>query len=83
MLQHPADHFPKVFHGEFWLQFPYFLPSAIAAGFAIICFLMILFFLHEVSGNYLPVTPFAHYSPDSTEKTDSREARVRSRWRSP
>ncbi|OAX31596.1 MFS general substrate transporter [Rhizopogon vinicolor AM-OR11-026] len=46
-LEHPKDHFPNVFRGEFWSQFPYFLPSAVAAAIAIICFLAILLFLNE------------------------------------
>jgi len=50
-LEHPVKRFPNVFLGEFWSQFPYFLPSAVAAAFAMICFLTILFFLNEVSRN--------------------------------
>ncbi|KAG2126676.1 major facilitator superfamily domain-containing protein [Suillus cothurnatus] len=46
-LEHPQRHFPNIFPGEFWLQFPYFLPSAVAAAFAVTCFLAILFFLKE------------------------------------
>ncbi|OAX38190.1 MFS transporter [Rhizopogon vinicolor AM-OR11-026] len=46
-LEHPDKRFPNVFRGEFWSQFPYFLPSAVAAAFAMICFLTILFFLNE------------------------------------
>lgn len=46
-LEHPQQHFPNIFPGAFWSQFPYFLPSAVAAAFAITCFLMILFFLKE------------------------------------
>jgi hypothetical protein len=47
-LEHPQRHFPNIFPGEFWSQFPYFLPSAVAAAFAVTCFLAILFFLKEV-----------------------------------
>ncbi|OAX31338.1 MFS general substrate transporter [Rhizopogon vinicolor AM-OR11-026] len=47
MLEHPEHHFPDVFRGEFWSQFPYFLPSVIAAAFATICFLAISLFLKE------------------------------------
>lgn len=46
-LQHPQQHFPNIFPGVFWSQFPYFLPSAVAAVFAVTCFLGILFFLKE------------------------------------
>ncbi|KAG2075426.1 MFS general substrate transporter [Suillus decipiens] len=46
-LQHPQQHFPNIFPGVFWAQFPYFLPSAVAALFAVTCFLGILFFLKE------------------------------------
>ncbi|KAG1736558.1 major facilitator superfamily domain-containing protein [Suillus lakei] len=47
VLEHPQQHFPNIFPGAFWSQFPYFLPSAVAAGFALTCFLTILFFLKE------------------------------------
>ncbi|KAG2132983.1 major facilitator superfamily domain-containing protein [Suillus clintonianus] len=47
VLEHPQHHFPTIFPGAFWSQFPYFLPSAVAAAFAVICFLTILFFLKE------------------------------------
>lgn len=46
-LEHPQQHFPNIFPGVFWSHFPYFLPSAVAAAFAVTCFLMILFFLKE------------------------------------
>lgn len=46
-LEHPQQHFPNIFPGAFWSQFPYFLPSGIAAAFSVICFLTILFFLKE------------------------------------
>jgi MFS family permease len=46
-LEYPQQHFPHIFPGAFWSQFPYFLPSAVAAAFAVTCFLMILFFLKE------------------------------------
>ncbi|KAG1738419.1 major facilitator superfamily domain-containing protein [Suillus paluster] len=46
-LEHPQYHFPNLFRGAFWSQFPYFLPSAVAAAFAVASFLTILFFLKE------------------------------------
>ncbi|KAG2145321.1 MFS general substrate transporter [Suillus bovinus] len=46
-LEHPQQRFPNIFPGAFWSEFPYFLPSAIAAAFSITCFLTILFFLKE------------------------------------
>ncbi|KAG0699248.1 MFS transporter [Suillus ampliporus] len=46
-LEHPQQHFPNIFHGAFWSWFPYFLPSAVAAAFAVTSFLTILFFLKE------------------------------------
>ncbi|KAG1738420.1 MFS transporter [Suillus paluster] len=46
-LEHPQHHFPSLFSGAFWSQFPYFLPSAVAATFAATSSLMILFFLKE------------------------------------
>lgn len=47
VLESPQQHFPNIFPGVFWTEFPYFLPSAVAAGFAVTCFLAILFFLKE------------------------------------
>ncbi|KAG1770919.1 major facilitator superfamily domain-containing protein [Suillus occidentalis] len=46
-LEHPQQHFPNIFPGAFWSRFPYFLPSAVAAAFAVTCFLTILLFLKE------------------------------------
>lgn len=53
-LEHPQRHFPNIFPGAFWSQFPYFLPSGIAAAFSVICFLTILFFLKEVQRTRAP-----------------------------
>ncbi|KAG1779026.1 MFS general substrate transporter [Suillus placidus] len=47
ILESPQQHFPNIFPGAFWTEFPYFLPSAVAAAFAVTCFLAILFFLKE------------------------------------
>ncbi|KAG0699251.1 MFS transporter [Suillus ampliporus] len=46
-LEHPQHHFPNLLRGEFWSRFPYFLPSAVTAVFAVTSFLTILFFLKE------------------------------------
>ncbi|EIW83692.1 MFS transporter [Coniophora puteana RWD-64-598 SS2] len=47
ILSRPQDHWPHLFSGAFWAEYPYFLPSAIAAGFAMFTFLIMLFFLKE------------------------------------
>lgn len=47
LLSRPQDHWPNLFSGTFWAEYPYFLPSAISAGFAMFTFLIMLFFLKE------------------------------------
>ncbi|KIK82134.1 hypothetical protein PAXRUDRAFT_832390 [Paxillus rubicundulus Ve08.2h10] len=46
-LSRPQDQFPQLFAASFWGDYPYFLPSLVAAMFAILTFIMILFFLKE------------------------------------
>ncbi|KIK84750.1 hypothetical protein PAXRUDRAFT_152851 [Paxillus rubicundulus Ve08.2h10] len=46
-LSRPQAHFSRLFTGNFWGDYPYFLPSLVAAMFAALTFLMILFFLQE------------------------------------
>jgi hypothetical protein len=47
-LSQPQDNFPRLFSSPFWAEFPYFLPCAVSAGFAVLTFVAILLFLEEV-----------------------------------
>ncbi|KAI6098971.1 major facilitator superfamily domain-containing protein [Pisolithus croceorrhizus] len=47
-LSRPQDHFPRLFGAPFWAEYPYFLPCGIASAFAVIVFVVIVFFLKEV-----------------------------------
>lgn len=49
-LARPQDNFPRLFSSPFWGEFPYFLPCGVTAGFSLLTFGAILFFLKEVSG---------------------------------
>ena len=46
-LARPQDQWPHIFTGKFWADYPYFLPCAIASGFAMVVFVLILLFLKE------------------------------------
>ncbi|KAF8840924.1 MFS general substrate transporter [Paxillus ammoniavirescens] len=46
-LARPQDHFPRLFAASFWGDYPYFLPSFVAAMFAASAFVLILLFLNE------------------------------------
>ncbi|KAF8840254.1 MFS general substrate transporter [Paxillus ammoniavirescens] len=46
-LSRPQDNFPRLFGSAFWAEFPYFLPCAVSAGFAVLTFVAILLFLKE------------------------------------
>ncbi|EIW83691.1 MFS general substrate transporter [Coniophora puteana RWD-64-598 SS2] len=46
-LARPQDQWPHIFAGKFWADYPYFLPCAISSGFAMIVFVLIVFFLKE------------------------------------
>jgi hypothetical protein len=48
-LARPQDNFPQLFSSPFWGEFPYFLPCGVTAGFSLLTFGAILFFLKEVS----------------------------------
>lgn len=47
-LARPADHFPDYFSGAFWEQYPYFLPSAVAATIVAATTILLFFYLDEV-----------------------------------
>ncbi|KAF9219620.1 MFS general substrate transporter [Gyrodon lividus] len=46
-LSRPQDNFPHLFGSPFWAEFPYFLPCGVAAGFAVVTFVVILLFLKD------------------------------------
>ncbi|KAI6025129.1 hypothetical protein PISMIDRAFT_672967 [Pisolithus microcarpus 441] len=46
-LVKPHDHWPKLFSGSFWVQYPYFLPSLVSASFTTFSFSIIALFFKE------------------------------------
>ncbi|KAI6110539.1 MFS general substrate transporter [Pisolithus croceorrhizus] len=50
-LSRPQDHFPRLFGASFWAEYPYFLPCGIASAFAVVVFVVIVFFLKETLPN--------------------------------
>ncbi|KAI5998710.1 MFS general substrate transporter [Pisolithus albus] len=46
-LVKPHDHWPKLFSGSFWVQFPYFLPCVVSASFAAFSFFITALLLEE------------------------------------
>ncbi|KAI6095037.1 MFS general substrate transporter [Pisolithus croceorrhizus] len=46
-LVKPHEHWPKLFSGSFWVQYPYFLPSLVSASFTAFSFLITALFLKE------------------------------------
>ncbi|KAI6110870.1 MFS general substrate transporter [Pisolithus croceorrhizus] len=46
-LVKPHEHWPKLFSGSFWVQYPYFLPSLVSASFTALSFLITALFLKE------------------------------------
>jgi hypothetical protein len=47
-LSHPYETFPRLFNGDFWHQYPYFLPCFASACFSAFSFIIALVFLKEV-----------------------------------
>ncbi|PFH48540.1 hypothetical protein AMATHDRAFT_5737 [Amanita thiersii Skay4041] len=43
----PHERFPRLFTGDFWKEYPYFLPCGIVTGFNIVAFLVALLFFKE------------------------------------
>ncbi|KAG2057774.1 MFS general substrate transporter [Suillus hirtellus] len=46
-LARPQDHWPALFAGPFWRNYPYFLPCAVAACLLVLALVMMLMFLEE------------------------------------
>ena len=47
-LARPHDHWPELFSGTFWQNYPYFLPCLASVSFTAIAFLIAALFLKEV-----------------------------------
>ncbi|KAI6155625.1 major facilitator superfamily domain-containing protein [Pisolithus tinctorius] len=46
-LAKPHDHWPELFSGSFWVQYPYFLPCLVSASYAAFSFFITALFLGE------------------------------------
>jgi MFS family permease len=46
-LARPQDHWPTLFSGSFWRNYPYFLPCAVAACLLVLALIMMTLFLGE------------------------------------
>ncbi|PPQ80156.1 hypothetical protein CVT25_001449 [Psilocybe cyanescens] len=46
-LTRPADHFPTLFTGQFWKEYPYFLPCAATSTFVLATLFITIFFFKE------------------------------------
>ncbi|KAF8879265.1 major facilitator superfamily domain-containing protein [Infundibulicybe gibba] len=53
----PHEHFPVVFAGQFWIDYPYFLPCAIIVSFVGFAFTIAFFFLKETAPIHRKCTP--------------------------
>jgi hypothetical protein len=49
MLSKPHDQWPELFTNPFWVNYPYFLPCGVVAGFAAFTFIITTFLLNEAS----------------------------------
>lgn len=48
-LSKPSEHFPNVFGGTFWKEYPYFLPCLVSASFVLFTFTVLLIVFKEAS----------------------------------
>ncbi|KAI0059263.1 MFS general substrate transporter [Artomyces pyxidatus] len=70
LLSRPHDHFPNLFSNHFWVQYPYFLPCAGAAGYAAFAFVVTWIFLKETNKHRTPSqprgdTPYSEQDPST------------------
>ncbi|KAJ7115631.1 major facilitator superfamily domain-containing protein [Mycena crocata] len=64
-LARPQDHFPRLFSGTFWREFPYFLPCLATGGFVFLtCFVVLALFRETIPRK-------KNASAVTTEGTDS------------
>lgn len=68
-LARPQDHWPALFSGPFWRDYPYFLPCAVAAGLLFLALIMMSLFLEETLStkrrpNFTSTTISVSSSPD-------------------
>jgi len=54
-LARPSDGFPDVFTGQFWKQYPYFLPCFVVAVITILSILVVILSLKEVVRSFWPL----------------------------
>lgn len=74
MLEHPQDSWPGLFAPSFWRKYPYFLPCAVAAGFVVLAYLMMFFFLEEtLSTKRRPKMTSTTLSVTSRDDADNQE----------
>ncbi|PFH48539.1 hypothetical protein AMATHDRAFT_49462 [Amanita thiersii Skay4041] len=55
-LARPHDHFPKIFAGKFWRDYPYFLPCAAVTAIIFVAFIVTVFFFKENIGQPIPLS---------------------------
>ncbi|KAI6026339.1 MFS general substrate transporter [Pisolithus microcarpus] len=70
-LSRPQDHFPRLFGAPFWAEYPYFLPCGIASAFAVVVFVVIVFFLKETLPNMSCEKMSASNDSEATAGRDS------------
>ncbi|KAG2155855.1 MFS general substrate transporter [Suillus bovinus] len=80
-LARPQDHWPALFSGPFWRDYPYFLPSAVAACLFFLALVMILLFLEETLSTkrrpkFTSTTVSVSNSPDSESLVKNSMATV-------
>ncbi|KAF8875792.1 major facilitator superfamily domain-containing protein [Infundibulicybe gibba] len=56
----PHDQFPRVFGGQFWQDYPYFLPCLVTTSVICVSFIITLLFLNEVLLALMPIHPLPH-----------------------
>jgi len=64
-LANPSRHFPGFFNGDFWKQYPYFLPCLAVSMIAVVSFVFVLFFFKETVANPSPLS--SHPIPNELE----------------
>ncbi|KAF8220943.1 MFS general substrate transporter [Tricholoma matsutake] len=72
-LSRPHEHFPSVFGGPFWKQYPYFLPCLVSSSFAIVAFVVTLVFFKET----VPKVSTAHATEQSVQCSEDNLVSLR------
>ncbi|KAJ7090646.1 major facilitator superfamily transporter [Mycena epipterygia] len=66
-LARPHDHFPRLFSGRFWQEFPYFLPCLATGGFVLLTCLVVLALFKETAPRRKPGKHHHHVVTDSVD----------------